>query len=124
MNTRNEVLRLVTLCFQALAIFAYFVPTLILGGEMSVFWLTLGVIHSLAFCAMFFRNSRRRRVLSAFLLVAILAWCGLWVSVALVMAGWNASLHMLVVYVAASAIAAIFAMAVPKKVQVASEVPA
>lgn len=115
MKTKNEIFRSIAFSLQIISICTYFMPTLVMGGEISIFWLALGVIHTIVFCTIFFRNSRKRRVLSVLLLITVILSCVPWVLVGYIMWAMNASLIVLIVYFSSRILAAIFALANPRK---------
>ena len=118
MKLKNKTFRSITLGLQIIAILAYFIPPLFMRGSVGIGWLVLGVVHTAIFCAVFFRDSRRRTALSIIFLIAVIFWClfllTLWL---LIVSGW---MHItlrspVIVYSLSSLLAAIFALAGPRK---------
>ena len=121
MTTGNKAFRSVTLGLQCIAIAAYFITPLVLGGRVGFFWLMLGVLHTLIFVAVFFRDARTRTVLSVFLMIVSILWClFLFILNGLILAleagGFGPiSSPMLSVYIITSLLAIIFALAAPRR---------
>jgi len=65
----SKIIRLVTLCLQVVSILAYYLPSLISGGEVGIIWLAIGVVQTIVFCAVFFRDERTRTGISIALMV-------------------------------------------------------
>jgi len=106
---------------QIIAIAAFFITPLFIGGSVEVFWLLAGVIHTFLFCAVFFRDSRRRTALSIILTILVIIWC-LILSVIAVLAFFILALEMgadvnigFLVYIVSSFFAIIFALSAPRK---------
>ena len=112
----RKVFRGIALSLHVIAMLSYFIPTLVMGSSMDTRWLVIGVIYTGLFCLMFYRNSRRRRVLSVIILILKILWCGLWVIMILPTMPWSVSYDMLFIYILSSLLAAIFALAFPRKV--------
>ncbi|MCL2562635.1 MAG: hypothetical protein FWE08_01175 [Oscillospiraceae bacterium] len=119
MKRKNKVLRALALGLQILAILAYFIPSLFLGGHVGMFWLAAGVIHTAAFCVMFFRDAHKRTAFSIILLITIILWILFLLSLAGgLMAVWMAvpPFSPIVVYSYASLLAAALTLAAPRRV--------
>ncbi|MCL2827161.1 MAG: hypothetical protein FWD99_00285 [Oscillospiraceae bacterium] len=121
MTTINKIFRSITLGLQIIAIAAYFLPPLFMGGHFGIGWLALGVLHTAIFCAIFFRNARRRTALSAILMVVLILWClflliigGLLTLIGAEGLGLQVFGTMFV-YIGASFFAAIFALGFPRR---------
>jgi len=121
MTTTNKIFRSITLGLQIIAIAAYFLPPLFMGGHFGIGWLALGVAHTGIFCAIFFRNARTRTALSAILMAILVLWClGLFLfGGLLVLIGTGgfglAVFGTMFVYIGSSFFAAIFALAFPRR---------
>jgi hypothetical protein len=48
---------------------AYYLPSLIGGGEVGIVWLAIGVVQTIIFCAVYFRDERTRTGISIALMV-------------------------------------------------------
>jgi hypothetical protein len=121
MVVRNRGIRSVTFILQIIAIVAFFIPPLIFGSTVANFWLVVGVLHTLIFCAVFFRDSRKRTALSIILAIFVIIWClifglvGTFAYFALAPGlGIDVSVS-LFVYVISSFFAMIFALSAPRK---------
>ena len=68
-KTSSKVIRLVTLCLQVVSTLAYYLPSIISGGEVGIVWLVIGVVQTIVFCAVFFRDERTRTGISIALMV-------------------------------------------------------
>jgi len=68
-KTSSKVMRLATLCLQIVSILAYYLPSLISRGEVGIIWLAIGVVQTIVFCAVFFRDERTRTGISIALMV-------------------------------------------------------
>ena len=119
MTTTRKVFRYITLGLQIAAILAYYLPTLINGGYMGIIWLAIGVVHTAAFCAMFFRDYRTRTGLSIAIMVILTLWSlavlilvGI-IAIVAVTLGISASTGF--IYAACSLLASIFALSFPRK---------
>ena len=117
MINKNKIFRNITLGLQIIAIAAYFIPALVVGDRIAIIWLVIGVLHTVLFCAIFFRDSRRRLVLSVISLAIIIIWL-----LILIIFGWLLSITgmgidvtALYIYAFGSLFAAIFALANPRK---------
>ena len=110
--------RIVTLALQIAAILTYFIPPLIIGGSVSVFWLVCGVLNTVLFAAVFFRDSGSRVVLSVFLMIFNICWCmGLLCFVGLVVlfeVGFSFS-PLIFLYILLALLASIFSLVCPRK---------
>jgi hypothetical protein len=118
MTTGNKVFRIITLCLQIIALAAYFGTPLVIGGRVGTAWLAIGVVHAAAFCAVFFRNSRRRFALSVVLTIIVMYWSMFFPALGFLLGlGWIAisALIPLAVYGLCSLLAAIFALVGPRK---------
>jgi len=113
--TANKVLRGIALFFHVVAVISYFIPTLVIRSSMDAVWLVAGVVHTGLFCLIFYRKSRKRRILSVATLIIIIMWCGIWIFITLPALQWNVAFDMLYIYIISSLFAAIFALANPKK---------
>jgi len=121
MIIRNRAFRNITLLLQIIAIAAFFVPSLLVGGNIGVFWLLAGVIHTFIFCAVFFRDSRKRTALSVILTILVIIWCLILTIVAVAIyfllapeMGIDVNIS-LGIYIVSSFFAAIFALSSPRK---------
>ena len=112
----NRVFRGIALSLHVVAMLFYYIPTLVMGSSMDTIWLIAGVIHTGLFCLMYYRETRKRRVLSVIILILVILWCGIWVLMTLPTLAWNVSLDALFFYMLCSLFAAIFALAFPRKV--------
>jgi len=97
---------------------AFFIPPIYLGGRVGVFWLVFGVVHAASFCAVFFRDSRRRTALSIVLTVFSILWS--LIILAFTSMFLTSLMHItifspVVVYGVCSLLAAIYALAGPRK---------
>ena len=121
MIIRNRAFRNITLFLQIIAIAAFFIPSLLARDNIGVFWLLAGIIHAFMFCAVFFRDSRRRTALSVILTILVIIWC-------LILSFAAAFVYLLlapemgidvnvslVVYIVSSFFAMIFALSSPRK---------
>ena len=120
MKLKNKTFRSITLGLQSIAILAFFIPPLFASGPVGTGWLVLGVLHTAMFCAMFFRDARRRTALSIILLIAIIFWCLFLLAFALlILMNWMAIsfLSPIILYSLSALLAAIFALAGPRKFQ-------
>ena len=116
MTNKNKIFRGVTLAFQIISILAYFIPTLI-GGSIGGGWLVIGVIHTILFCTIFFRDARRRTALSIMLMIIIILWCLLMLILGgiLAISGLGINVAAILIYGLSSLLAATFALANPRK---------
>jgi len=127
MMTINKIPRSITLGLQIIAIAAYFLPPLFMGGRFGIAWLALGVLHTGIFCAIFFRDARTRTALSAILMAVLILWClGLLFIGGLLNLMGTEGLGLQVfgtmfVYIGASFFAAIFALAFPRRFSVGTQ---
>ena len=84
-------------------------------GQFGVFWLVMGVLNTAFFCIMHFRDAKTRTLLSVFLMVAIIFWC-IWLSHAILMiATLGAPIVVFILYLISTLMAAIFALAFPRR---------
>jgi len=65
----SKILRQITLVLQVASILAYYLPSLISGGVVGVEWLAIGVVQTVIFCMVFFRDERTRTGISIALMV-------------------------------------------------------
>ncbi|MCL2426781.1 MAG: hypothetical protein FWD05_10660 [Oscillospiraceae bacterium] len=75
MTNSNKIFRYITFGLQLIAIAMFFVVPLLLGSNVSPFWLLMGVIHATMFAIVFFRNARTRTALSIILTILTILWC-------------------------------------------------
>ena len=68
-KTSSKVMRLITMGLQVVSILAYYLPSLLSGGEVGIVWLAIGVAQTIAFSVVFFRNERTRTAISITLMV-------------------------------------------------------
>ena len=117
LTKKNMIFRNITLGLHIIAIMAYFLPTLFFGGRMGTGWLIGGVLLTALFCVMFFRDARRRTVLSIIIMILLIAWsAGLFLVLASSMAGsFGYSPVPVTIYSFATLLAAIFALANPRR---------
>jgi len=121
MTITNKIFRPITLGLQLIAIAAYFLPPLFLGGHFGILWLVLGVIHTVLFSAMFFRNARSRTALSIIFMIVLILWSLLlFLSGALLILVGTLNFGLAVyprmfIYIATTFLAAIFALAFPRR---------
>ena len=119
MTITRKVFRLITFGLFTIAILSYYLPALIGRGYFGVVWLAIGVVHTVAFCAMFFRDSRTRTGIS----IAIMVVTTLWSFIMLLLNGLLLLLLLDlglnstpgVVYSFCSMMASIFALTFPRK---------
>jgi len=120
---KNRVFRSITLCLQIIAIVMYFGVPLILGNGISLIWLILGVIHTVMFAVVFFRNARTRTALSVIFMILVILWCLVLLTAILLLAlpleialyGPMTLLAPFMIYFLTSLIAIIFALASPRR---------
>jgi hypothetical protein len=74
--TTTNIKRSIALILQVAAILTYYIAPLITGGEVTPFWLISGVVNTVLFCAVFFRDSKQRVALAIGATIISLAWCG------------------------------------------------
>jgi len=119
MMIKNKSFRLGTLIFQSLAMAAFYLPTIIFGGNIGTFWLVAGVLHTALFCVVYFRNERRRTALSIIVMIFVILW-----SIAISGAVWFISVmgvfslsipSPVLVYSLCSLLAVVFALAGPRR---------
>ena len=122
MTTGNKIFRGITLSLQLIAIAAYFITPLILGSNVGLIWLILGVLHTAIFATVFFRNARTRTALSIILMIVTILWClfmfilgGLTLLLEVSGYGPMSSPSLLLLYMIASLFAIIFALAGPRR---------
>ena len=118
MKTGNRVFRLVTFILFGIALAAFFIPPVYIGGRVGVIWLVFGVVHAAAFCAVFFRDSRRRTALSIILTIFSIIWSLIVLALPLLIL--TSLMHItilspVVVYGVCSLLAIIFALAGPRR---------
>jgi len=119
MTTTRKVFRFITLGLQIAAILAYYLPTLRNGGYMGIIWLAIGVVHTAAFCAIFFRDSHTRTGLSIAIMVILTLWSLIMLIfvgvIALVTPALGLSASTGLIYAVCSLMASIFALSFPRK---------
>ena len=119
MTTTRRVFRFITLGLQIAAILAYYLPTLINGGYIGIIWLAIGVVHTAAFCAIFFRDSHTRTGLSIAIMVILTLWSLIMLIfvgvIALVTPALGLSASTGLIYAVCSLMASIFALSFPRK---------
>jgi len=125
--TTNQIFRSITLGLQILAIAAYFLTPLFIGGNVGIGWLALGVIHTAIFCAIFFRNARRRTALSIVLMIFVILFSLIVFGFTMLfVANWThiTLFSPVILYSLSSLLAIIFALAFPRKLpEKAEELP-
>ncbi|MCL2357787.1 MAG: hypothetical protein FWC70_11675 [Defluviitaleaceae bacterium] len=122
-SVARKILRGVALGFQIAAIFMYFVVPLISGGTVRLPWLIFGVINTVVFCAIFYRDSGNvgRLVVGIILTVCTGIWCAnvlffmLVLSLIAGMYEWSGGVGVTFLYVFFAFAAAIFAVFVPRR---------
>ena len=116
----NKFFRSITLGLHIIAIMAYFLPTLFFGGNMAIGWLIVGVVHTVVFSAMFFRDARTRTALSIIFMILIILWCLilLIIGVLFSLMGLGINPAAILIYSLSSLLAAIFALAAPRRFKV------
>jgi len=65
----NQIIRLTALGLQIVSMLAYYLPSIIRGGEVGVLWLLIGVVQTFVFSVVFFRDRRTYRSRSIVLMV-------------------------------------------------------
>ena len=116
LTTHNSIFRKITLGLHALAMSAYYFPTIFSGGNTALDWLFIGIVHTALFSVIFFRDARRRTVLCVLIMIIITIWClvllyfGVLFSFVL-----ETDISSLTFYVFASILAAPFALANPRR---------
>jgi len=121
-TTVRQIFRVAALVLFIIAIFAYFIPSF--WGNTSVMWLAIGVIHTAMFSAIFFRNSRRRRVISVIFFVFLMIWNAIFLI--LLMPVFSSFMHVPIfaptnLYAICSLVATILALALPRKISASGE---
>jgi len=66
----NKIIRLITLGLQIVSMLAFYMPTIIFGGEVGVIWLLVGVAQTFLFSKVFFRDERTYKKRSIILMIA------------------------------------------------------
>ena len=119
LKTSNKILRQITMLLQVIAMLAYYMPTLTTGGNIGIFWLIQGVLQTIIFSAIFFRNSYSRVGLSITLMVigtlinlVMIIMVGFFALVVIMM-GINMTAAL--TYIFCSTLAVIFALCFPRK---------
>lgn len=119
MTTKCRVFRSITLGLQIIAMLAYYLPTLINGGYIAVAWMAIGVVQTVFFSVVFFRDSRTRVALAITFMVigtalnlVMLLLIGL---LYLMTMGLGLDFTIAVIYALCSLIAVIFALCFPRK---------
>ena len=69
MTNIRKILRWGILALQLLAMFIFFVLPLFSGSYVSLIWYGLGILQTFIFCVAYFRMEKRRRVISAILMI-------------------------------------------------------
>ena len=119
MEIKNNNFRIVTLALQIIALAAYYLPTMIAGGNFGITWLAIGVVHTIIFCAVFFRDARRRTALSIILMILVILWSivvfGVIFIFSLMGIFYISLISPLTAYCAFSLLAIIFALAAPRR---------
>ena len=130
MTTTRLVFRNITLGLQIIALAAFFLPPLFIGGTVSIVWLALGVIHTAIFCAVYFRDSRKRMALSIILTIILALYSAAFLLIAIgfvipiLMNFMTISIFTpLVLYCFASLLSAILAMTIPRKYTAIPPIP-
>ena len=116
----NKLFRSITLGLHIIAIMAYFLPTLFFGGSMAIGWLIVGVVHTVVFSAMFFRDARTRTALSIIFMILIILWCLILIIIGVLFSlmGLGINPAAILIYSLSSLLAAIFALAGPRRFKV------
>jgi len=115
---RNRIFRLITLGIYVIAMAMCFIPPLVQGGRVGVFWLVSVVIQTVMFCAVFFRDARRRTVASVFLTLPVIFWSLIVFALGTLITTSLMEISVLspiIVYSVCSIIAAVFALAGPRR---------
>ena len=116
LTKNNKTIRFITLGLFILAILAYYLPTLFFGGRIAVGWLVVGVIHTILFSLMFFRDSRRRTALSIIIMILNILWSlGLLLMLSQLASVLGFNIIPLGLYTLCSLLASIFALANPRR---------
>ena len=126
MTVKNKIFRHITLGLQIIAMAAFFIPPLFIGGTVGLSWLAIGIIHTALFSAVFFRDARRRTALSIIVMICLIFWCLFLLALGLlILGGWMtiSILSPIVVYSLCSMLAIINALAAPRRFAVPAEEP-
>ena len=118
----NKIMRIITLCLQIASMLAYYVPSIVNRGEVGVIWLAVGVLQTVVFSIVFFRDERTRLVISIILMVvgtvfnfAMLLFIGFYTILDGAQMGISYSIAY--VYILCSLVALIFALCFPRRYQ-------
>ena len=117
-SIKNIKIRNFTLGLHIVAMILYFISPMFIGGNVSVFWLALGVLNTMIFCILFYRDSGKRVALSIFLFILSILWCmALFVFVGfMVIMGMGVSLSAIfIIYLFCTFFSATFALAQPRR---------
>lgn len=119
MTTGRKVVRSITLSLHIIAMIIYYLPTLITGGQVAVVWLVIGVLQTIIFCVVFFRDSRTRMGLSITLMVIATLWNFIMLLMiaffALILPSFGLGIINGLLYTLCTLIAVIFALCFPRK---------
>jgi len=118
MKMTNMIFRFITLALQTIALAMFFLPPLFNGGRVGIGWLILGVLHAAVFCVIFYRNERKRTVLSIILTVFMIFWSLFILGLGLLIISGFMSVSIFspfIVYSLLSMLAVIFALAGPRR---------
>jgi len=119
LKTSSKIMRIITLALQVTAILTYYLPSLITGGSVDIAWLVIGVVQTIFFSAVFFRDERTRTGVSIALMVV--GTLGNFVMLLLVaffaLLGSPMGLNFApaIIYALCSLLALIFALSFPRK---------
>jgi len=121
-KVKNNVFRTITLSLQLIAIAMYFIVPLLIGSSVGLMWLIFGVLHTIMFAVVYFRNARTRTAISVIFMIIIILWClfllifmGLVLILELAGFGPMSSLAAFLIYFMTSLLAIIFALAGPRR---------
>jgi len=119
MKTSSRVIRLITLCLFVVAMLTYYLPTLLNEGFVGIVWLVVGVVQTVVFSAIFFRDARTRTALSIVLMV-FFTLCNIVLALFvgfmfLMTMGLGLNLTAALIYVSCILIAGIFALCFPRR---------
>jgi len=65
----NQIIRLMAIILQIVSMLAYYLPSIIAGGEVHVLWLLIGITQTFVFSMVFFRDWRTHVRRSIYLMV-------------------------------------------------------
>jgi len=121
-KVENKTFRTITLSLQLIAIAMYFIVPLLIGSSVGLLWLILGVLHTVMFAVVFFRNARTRTAISTVFMILVILWClFLLISMGVVLLfevmgfGPMSSSVAFLIYFLTSLLAIIFALAGPRR---------